>query len=150
MNVKCEKCQGGRQYYQEDGRNVSDVCYRCGGSGWVDEETAHHTKMEQVALHLADAYVREYRKACDNDPEGEGWVFRAAENMMSAEDYTKGMVYDKQCEFGEELAHLPRSLQSALIYAICPTKEEKPGKTLGEVMKDIGVAMPTSDDDIPF
>lgn len=128
--VKCEKCGGsGTECYEEDGRQVSDTCYRCAGSGKVDEETAHSTRMQQVASIVGAAYVQAWRKSCNEDPEGEGWVFRAAENMMSEHDYSLAMMYEKSAEVGEELSKLSHFAQVALIEAILPkppTVQEMP------------------------
>lgn len=125
-SVKCEKCGGsGSESYEEDGRQVSDVCYRCAGSGKVDEETNHRTRMQQVAHIVGAAYVDGWRKSCNEDPEGEGWAFRAAENMMSEHDYTLAMTYEKAAEVGQEFIKLSHLAQVALIEAILPKPKER-------------------------
>ncbi len=151
MQVTCEKCGGsGSECYEDDGRNVSDMCYRCLGSGKVDSETAHSTRMEQVAHILGVSYVAAWRKSCNEDPEGEGWAFRAAEDMMSEYDYTKAMQYDKAAEVGQELTKLSHMAQIALIEHILP----KPKKVAAVVVPAAPpvpvVVVPAEGDDIPF
>lgn len=154
LTVACEKCGGsGSESYEEDGRPVSDMCYRCAGSGKVDSETAHATRMEQVAHIVGAAYVQGWRKSCNEDPEGEGWVFRAAENMMSEYDYTLAMTYEKAAEVGQELTKLSHLAQVALIEALLP----KAPTPVAEVVKvergsyeDCDVAGHSREDEIPF
>ena len=153
-SVKCEKCGGsGSESYEEDGRTVSDTCYRCSGSGRVDEETAHHTKLEQVAHIVGAAYVQGWRKSCNEDPEGEGWVFRAAENMMSEHDYTLAMTYEKAAEVGEELSKLSHLAQVALIEALlskAPTSAAEVVKVERGSYDDCDVAGHSREEEIPF
>ncbi len=148
MSAKCEKCGGsGSESYEEDGRMVSDTCYRCSGSGKVDDEVNHHTRMEQVAHIVGAAYVQGWRKSCNEDPEGEGWVFRAAENMMSEHDYTLAMTYEKAAEVGEELSKLSHLAQVALIEALLP----KPRTVTAPVAPPPPPApVVVESDDIPF
>jgi hypothetical protein len=155
--VKCEKCGGkGRESFEEDGRTVSDMCYRCAGSGKVDEETAHMTRMQQVAAIVGNAYVQGWRKSCNEDPEGEGWAFRAAENMMSEHDYTLAMTYEKSAEVGEELSKLSHFAQVALIEALLPKPrqvEEMPAVPATPERgsyDDCDVAGHSREDEIPF
>lgn len=151
MEVRCEKCGGsGTQHYEEDGRNVSDTCYRCSGSGRVDQDTAHHTQMEQVAHILAVSYVDGWRKHCNEDPEGEGWAFRAAEDMMSESDYTKAMTYDKSYEVGEELSKLSHVVQVALINHLLPKPKKEEVKVVATPIPAPIVVKDVEDDDIPF
>lgn len=61
----CGRCGGvGQQTWDEDGRRVSDVCYHCGGTGQVDEESARALRLEAVAYKLAVQTVQAMRKAC--------------------------------------------------------------------------------------
>lgn len=156
-SVKCEKCQGsGTQHYEEDGRQVSDTCYRCSGSGKVDEETAHFTKLERVAAIVGAAYVSAWRDSCNNDPEGEGWAFRAAENMMCESDYTLAMQYEKAAEVGEEFAKLSHLAQVALIEALLPKPRKAPEVPPSPPVAEPGsfdacdVAGHSREDEIPF
>jgi hypothetical protein len=76
--------------------------------------------MEQLAHILGATYVQGWRKSCNEDPEGEGWAFRAAENMMSEYDYTLAMTYEKAAEVGEELTKLSSVALVALKEALLP------------------------------
>ena len=60
--VMCGACNGsGIDHYEEDHREISDVCYSCMGIGKVSEEAAHHAKIKQVAEVLAAMHVDEMR-----------------------------------------------------------------------------------------
>lgn len=152
--MKCLKCDGeGRETYDEDGRMVTDACYRCGGTGQVDEETALRTRLEYVAAALANRHVSELVKHRDSDPEGEGWAFCAAENGMTAHDYRMAHVYDFMSQFGEELSKLSRELR----YALVETIEELEGRLIEETVvkpsepQTIPATVGFDDgDDIPF
>ena len=100
----CVRCDGeGIEYFEEDYRPQSHTCYHCSGSGFVDDEMAFHDKLRQLAVGLATHYVSEMQKDMDSDPEGEGWNFHAAENMMSGRDYFSMKVYDYAAVFSERL-----------------------------------------------
>ena len=121
IEVTCPRCNGtGSQDWEEDGRPVTDVCYRCSGSGRVDSDNAHQVHLLNVCEVLAAVAVEAERKARNEDPEGEGWAFCAAENMMSERDYTTARRMDRAAEFGEEVSKLSRSMQEALIAALLP------------------------------
>jgi hypothetical protein len=117
--VKCERCGGsGSQVWDEDGRPVKDVCYRCSGSGRVTPEDAHQVRLQAACEVLAGIAVEARRKAYNEDPEGEDWAFAAAENMMSERDYTTARRMEFADKFGPELAGLSQALQEALIKAL--------------------------------
>jgi len=116
--VNCPKCIQGTQTYEEDCRMVKDMCYHCSGSGRVDVRTAHHDRMMDVSRTLAYKHVQAMKKACNEDEEGEGWDFCAAENMMSEHDYTEMKVYDFAYDFAEKLTKLPLALQEVIAEAI--------------------------------
>lgn len=155
--VKCEKCGGsGSECYEEDGRQVSDTCYRCAGSGKVEPEVAHSTRLSQVATIMADAYVKGWRKSCNEDPCGEGWEFRAAENMMSEYDYTLAMTYEKAAEVGAELVKLSHLAQVALIEALLPKPRQVEAVPAIPATPEVGsfescdVAGHAAEEEIPF
>lgn len=100
----CVRCNGeGIEYFEEDYRPQSHICYHCSGSGFVDDEMAFHDKLNQVAMTLATYHVSDMQKAIDSDPYGEGWNFHAAENMMSGRDYFSMKVYDYAAVFSQQL-----------------------------------------------
>lgn len=114
--LDCRRCGGsGEDCYDEDDRRIVDVCYHCAGSGKVDEETDYHDRLHNVASALAYQAEVEYRKACDSDPEGEGYDFRAAENMMHARDYFMARVYDRTEEIMGQLLERSSEDQDLLI-----------------------------------
>lgn len=118
--VDCGKCggKGGVTMRDDDGRVERDVCYHCAGSGKIDLETQHHDRMMLVCERLAKLHVAEMRKARDNDPEGEGWEFCAAENMMSVRDYTVDCEMHYTDQFAMKFSNYPRSLQEELCTAL--------------------------------
>lgn len=114
--AKCSRCQGqGYESYDEDGRMVTDVCYHCGGEGTVDEETDFHDRLQAVAATLAHQKESEYRKACDSDPDGDGYDLCAAENGMRTFDYFRSRVWDRTYEIAQELSERPRAEQELLV-----------------------------------
>lgn len=113
--LTCGKCGGrGKDTWEEDGRTVTDVCYHCAGSGRIDEETAHHDRMMRIGGELAYLHVQGMIKSRNEDPEGEGWAFCAAENMLSERDYTMATTDDFAYTFAEKLSSLPHNLQVLL------------------------------------
>lgn len=112
----CSKCQGtGEETYDEDDRRVTDACYHCGTTGEVSEEADWHDRLHQVALTLAEDQEREYRKARDNEPDGDGYDLCAAENGMSTWDYFRTQVWDRAARIGEKLAEMDRPSQELLV-----------------------------------
>jgi hypothetical protein len=162
--MKCSRCQGsGYESYDEDGRMVTDACYHCGTTGEVDEETHFHDRLMSVANTLAYQAEREYRQACDNDPEGDGYDLHAAENMMRTSDYFMARVYDRQYSIAEELSKLDQGSQELLV-----AWNEQPQESLlvrfnRSVQEELRASLPSpnggkqadvsalfGDDDIPF
>lgn len=162
--MKCSRCGGsGYESYDEDGRMVTDACYHCGTTGEVDEETDWHDRLMRVASTLAYQQESEYRKACDNDPEGDGYDLHAAENMMRTSDYFLARVYERQYTIAEELSKLDPDMQSVLV-----AWNEQPQESLltrfnKSVAKELQAKLPSpnggeqadmsavfGDDDIPF
>lgn len=100
----CCRCYGeGYQTYEEDGRMVTDACYHCGTTGEVDSETNYQDQLGSVATAMAIAHVQEYKRYCDEDPDGEGFAFHAAERMMGTWEYEQCLVYDYESQFMDSL-----------------------------------------------
>lgn len=145
--VECGRCCGkGRQEWEEDDRDVSDVCYRCAGTGRISEESAHDLLVQRVAEVLAHNYIEDYRRACNEDPNGDGWALHAAENMMTERDYTVAAKADKAAMFSAELSKLSHTAQRALIETVLP----KPVAAKPPAAKPPAPTAPVNDDDIPF
>ncbi len=117
--AKCSRCQGeGRVWEEEEGHpqgGVYDVCYHCGGEGTVDEETDFQDRLHAVAATLAYQKESDYRKACDSDPDGDGYDLCAAENGMRTFDYFRVRVGERTDEIARELAERPREDQELLV-----------------------------------
>lgn len=112
----CSKCQGtGRETYDEDERRVTDACYHCGTTGQVEDEVDWSDRLHMVALTLAEREEREYRKAADEDPQGDGYDLYAAENMMSTWDYFRSRVWDRAYSIGEKLVAMDLPSQQLLV-----------------------------------
>ena len=150
---KCRSCCGkGRVYYEEDGRNVRDVCYHCGTTGFVDEDVDFHDRLKDVAHSLAYWSVSAYKKARNEwDGEGEDFAFCAAENQMTERDYFTVLVWDKESEFMEKLLEMSLSDQEFLI-AWNEYEEEFPPFAKNNVIPIFQKkqAIIDSMDDIPF
>ncbi|NDB82594.1 MAG: hypothetical protein EB127_07610 [Alphaproteobacteria bacterium] len=113
---KCIRCYGsGVETYEDYYRVVEDTCYHCGGTGKVDSETAFQDDLELVANRLAAIRVDQIRKAYNSDPDGEGWAFRAAENMMSERDYTACREWEFTDKYIAQLANMDRETQEVLV-----------------------------------
>jgi hypothetical protein len=103
----CVRCDGnGFEQFIEDDRYCRDACYHCAGSGKVDDDTAYYDLLSQVAKKLAYRHVCELRDYRNSDPDGEGWDFCAAENMMSGRDYFDMYVYDYTAIFNDQLMNM--------------------------------------------
>ncbi len=112
----CSHCQGeGFQTYEEDGRMVRDSCYHCAESGEVDEDTDFLDRLVQVAATLAYQVEREYRQACNNDPDGDGYDLCAAENGLSSFDYFRCRVWERTDTIAAQLGGMPREMQEVLV-----------------------------------
>jgi hypothetical protein len=114
--VRCGHCGGtGTVHYEEDGRAVHDTCYHCSGSGRIDSRLAFEDKVLKVASRMAYLKAKDYREYKNNDPEGEGFDFCAAERMMSSSDYFTMLCYDWKYEFGAKLEELPMKEQEEYV-----------------------------------
>ncbi|NDB82194.1 MAG: hypothetical protein EB127_05550 [Alphaproteobacteria bacterium] len=113
---KCIRCYGfGVETYEDDGRMVRDACYHCCGTGRVDSETSFHDQLESVANTLAAMHVDRIRKAYNEDPDGDGWGFCAAENGVSEYEYTTWRVWKYTDQYIAELANMDREKQEVLV-----------------------------------
>ncbi len=150
MNI-CIKCNGtgyNGYYDQDEYRYVSDPCYHCGTLGHVDDDTAYGDKIYNVALTLAYLHVTDMCNARNSDPDGEGWDFYAAENMLSGSDYFTILVDDYAEKFLNKLYEMTSDEQKLLIaWNEMPTVK-KPVKKAEYVPKPI--VNYNADCDIPF
>lgn len=109
MMPKCSRCygEGSRESFDENEqeRGIRDVCYHCGGSGEVDEETAQHDRQQAIIASLAGERVAAMRKARNEDPNfnGEDWAFCAAENMQTEHEYTTECVWAEMDRIGAQV-----------------------------------------------
>lgn len=117
--MKCGQCQGeGEVWEDEEGHpqgGVFDVCYHCAGSGKVDEETDFHDRLHAVAASLAYQQESDYKKACNEDPDGDGYDLCGAENGLSSYDYFRVRVWERTDRIAQELAAMPRVDQEFLV-----------------------------------
>jgi hypothetical protein len=81
----------------------------------VDDDVDWHDRLHQVALTLAEDQEREYRKACNEDPQGDGYDLHAAENMMSTWDHFRSQVWDRAARIGEALSDMDLPSQQLLV-----------------------------------
>jgi len=91
------------------------VCYHCIGLGTVESEVDRQDRLRRVASTLGYIAESAYRKACDSNPEGENYTFRAAENMQPPSEYFQWRVIDRQYEYIQKLEALDRHIQDALL-----------------------------------
>jgi len=116
MNYECKRCGGsGVDCYDDDDRRVEDVCYHCGGSGKVDEETYFHDMLGKVCDYLGFIKAYEFRRAVNSDPEGEGFDFIASENMVSPNEYFEGLSYSYSDQYMAEMLEKDLDTQRTLV-----------------------------------
>jgi len=133
--------------WDEDDRRVEDVCYLCGGAGETDPETAAVVLLQHCSEAMAHAAVAKLRDKADNDPEGGGWAFRAAENMMTERDYTRVREMELADRFMVELGKLGMEAQDALVEALLRSGFAAPDSKTAPA--DKATVYPVYDD-IPF
>lgn len=110
---RCIACNGeGRQHFDEDDNRVSDTCYHCRGQGAVSLETAVHDRHERLASMLAESIVNQRRDSANDC--SEGWDFHAAENGMSAFEYTNVKVWDELGRVQKSLMNVDPTVLSAM------------------------------------
>lgn len=111
----CIRCSGSGYEVFWDDRWERDICYHCSGSGFVDDETMWYDKLSMVAHSLAVNKVSSDRDNRNTDPDGEGWDFIAAENMLSGSDYFSLLVEDYTAQYMERLLEMDREKQEVLV-----------------------------------
>jgi len=112
----CRNCQGsGEDRYEEDGHDVIDACYHCGTTGVVDEDTDFRDRLSSVASTLAYQLESEYRRAVNDDDEGDGYDLGGYENGLMPYDYFRTRVWDRTYAIAEKLAELPINDQELLV-----------------------------------
>jgi len=115
-NRECTRCYGeGYETYDEDGRMVTDACYHCGTTGFIDEDTLFHDKLMDVAKAIAYDEMLDYKRYRDNDCEGEDFAYCAAENMMSSHDYFTCLLWEKQDRICQAIDQLPPEMKEVLV-----------------------------------
>ncbi|MFA6270653.1 MAG: hypothetical protein WC657_05620 [Candidatus Paceibacterota bacterium] len=125
--VNCSRCSGtGYEYYEDDGRMQKDACYHCGATGQVDEETDFHDQLAWVATAMAYESVKQSIRNMNDDPDGEGFYFHAAENMMSPHDMEQSMVYERVGDFLENLDKLSSEEQKEYVRKLHALEEIQP------------------------
>jgi hypothetical protein len=80
-------------------------------------------EVDELIGAMADASVSASRKAADNDPEGEGWGFAAAENGMREYEYTKCVTWDREERLRRDFAKLEESTLRSLVRLFKSVKE---------------------------
>jgi hypothetical protein len=157
MMATCSVCNGtGQETFDEGGQLVSDACYHCSTTGEVDEETALHDRLKEVAYTLAYQEEKEYRKAMNEDPDGNGYDLHAYENMMHPEEYFRARVWDRVYDYSYKLFFL--SMEAKLLLIAWNELPPEPKTLLDEFDKtpthiqdaEIKIIESSSTDEIPF
>lgn len=117
MKIKCPNCQDGFVFFEEDGRQVRDACYHCHNTGFISLEQHRIDQIESMAESLADSVVQEMKRDCNNDPDGEGWSFHAAESGVTEHQYTASRMMSKADQFKRSLVAL-NAIDSQLVSAL--------------------------------
>jgi hypothetical protein len=103
----CTRCDDG---YHEDG-----PCYHCSTTGYIDEETHFQDQLSACGHILAAYEVDRIRTLADSDPDGEGFAFRAAEDMMTVYEYTTMLHWDISARYHQMINEMTRQDQEILV-----------------------------------
>ncbi len=129
MMVKCPRCHKGWVRHHDEGEDFDSPCYHCGNTGWISEEQAFADSVGALAEKLAYIIVNERIEARNANPDGEGWAFCAAENMLTEYEYTQMAYLDETAQVEKvlnELAEQHPNIVRALITASFPPKPVQP------------------------
>lgn len=118
-NRICPRCDG------YGIRDEDDACYHCGATGYISEEHWQQDRHEALAETLSGIMVRQERFDRDENPDGEGWAFCAAENGCSEQEYTLSRQTDHLLRIGEYLGKLEPWFVSILLDQIVPDTQPK-------------------------
>jgi len=142
-NYSCSFCNGsGSQFLEEYNFQVEDACYHCLGSGKVNESTMNIDKEVELSMIIAEKMVSNHIKWVDDQEEGEGFSFSAAENQMTTWDYRMELVWRKQEVVQKQLIGLPKDILEALK---CLLTKETPELKDNKVKET-----PVFDENLPF
>jgi len=114
-DLPCSRCDRGVQTYDEDDRRVQDACYHCSGTGRVSHEQSREDDLQHVVATLAYQQACDYRALRNQDPDGEGFDFCAAENQLRPHDYLTEIAWSYEPAIGARLLSLPTEQQDVLI-----------------------------------
>lgn len=104
----CTRCDG--EGYHEDG-----ACYHCATDGTVDEETHFQDQLSACGQMLAAHEVNRIRSLADEDPDGEGFAFCAAEDMMTPHDYAMMLHWSISSRYHQMISEMSRRDQEILV-----------------------------------
>jgi hypothetical protein len=117
-SIQCPKCNGtGREQFQEHdgGPWVSDACYHCGNTGYIDYEQARANHVMAMCEYLGWEQEEKVRESRNRDEHGEGYDFGAAENRMDANDYFRCNAENKAHRIAEDLKKLDENSVDQLL-----------------------------------
>ncbi len=140
----CRQCQGSGQ------DSYVGSCYHCCETGQVDDETDFHDRLHAVASTLAGLEESDYRKACNEEPQGDGYNLHAYENQMTPSDYFRSRVWGRTDKIAAKLACMPMVHQELLVawneLPFIPRAVE----TVPITLRSEELANPNQEDEIPF
>ena len=106
---KCGRCDGtGRGYTGEDdyrGVPIYDACYHCGNTGIITEAQRLADDFRAIVYVAACFLIDDCIRATNNNPDGEGWAFAAAENGLQSYEYTQ-MRIDEEAHYLMDRCHV--------------------------------------------
>jgi hypothetical protein len=106
--MKCPRCHNG---YQDDG----GACYHCGTTGEISDELYFTDQVTNLCLEIAIQLVHDRRKLSNQNPDGEGWAFHAAECGCSEQVYTQGQILAEQDRIMDVFSRFDRPLMRAIV-----------------------------------
>jgi hypothetical protein len=114
-----------------------------------------HDRLFAAAEFLGRLEESEYRQACNDDPDGDGYDLCAAEHGMTSSDYFRSRVWDRAYELAGKLSEMPKEDQEVLLaiyegWSPDPWVEPTWRESLREMLPADLQATLMPDDEIPF
>ena len=85
--IKCPQCHNGWQVIEEDGQRKDHPCYHCANTGFISPATARMDRIDEMTSSIARGLLEKKKKFFNENPDGEGWAFSAAESGMTPAEY---------------------------------------------------------------
>ena len=147
--IKCPRCEGGWQVIEEDGQMKNHPCYNCDNTGFICAATLRLNRIDEMVASLASGLLEKKKKAYDQNEDGEGWAFSAAESGMTVREYdiaNFAIIEDEVMRAIRQVECNYPNIIDEIVAQILPKTEQPPI----EPIKRIEPIDESSGDDVPF